>query len=129
MCVRVVGAAIARGEKTFAARRSAVMTEPLRWEFPGGKVEPGETDVEALSRELVEEFGVEVAVGELVGSAEITRGERILLLVVYRATLVGGEPTPSEHDMAGFFDDDALTNLDWAEADIPIVRALLARRR
>jgi 8-oxo-dGTP diphosphatase len=129
MRIRVVGAAIERDGQTFAARRSASMSEPLRWEFPGGKVEAGETDAEALARELVEELGVEIEVGAAFGAAEVTRGDRQIELVVYAATLLRGEPTPSEHDDAGFFDDDTLATLDWAEADVPIVRRWLAAKR
>jgi 8-oxo-dGTP diphosphatase len=64
--IRVVGAMIERDGKYLITQRPATATLPLLWEFPGGRVEPGETDEEALARELREEMAIEVAVGERV---------------------------------------------------------------
>lgn len=129
MRIRVVGAALVRDGRTFAARRSATMSEPNRWEFPGGKVEPGESDEQALRRELREELGIEATIHEAVGSATVRRGAREIVLTVYRAELRDGEPSAVEHAETGFFEDSALGGLDWAEADVPIVAEWLARRR
>jgi 8-oxo-dGTP diphosphatase len=126
--VRVVGAAIRRDGRWLAAQRSPSMSEPLRWEFPGGKVEPGETDEAALVRELGEELGVTVAVGSLIGIGHAARGERTIELRVHEASLLEGEPEPREHARLGWYTADELANLDWAEADVPIVRTLLSAR-
>ena len=109
----VVAAVIERDGLFLAARR----TEPAQlaglWEFPGGKVEPGEDDVAALIRECREELGVEIEVGEPVGPEYVVPGGTMVVRT-YRATLVAGEPAPIEsHD-----------ELRWLAAGTPEVRAL-----
>ena len=85
----VVGAAIVRDGRVLAARRSAPPATAGGWEFPGGKVEPGESAPAALIRECREELGVTVSVGELLGTAPIPPGFE---LHVYAATLAAGTP-------------------------------------
>src|SRR3954454_11639030 len=93
---RVVGgAAIVRDGRILAARRTAPASAAGRWEFPGGKVEPGETDAESLRREIVEELGVGISVARWL-DGEQPIGERYLLRVAV-ASLDAGEPTPTEH--------------------------------
>lgn len=125
--VRVVGGAVTREGTWLAAQRSATMAEPLAWEFPGGKVEPGESDEGALVRELYEELGVDVVTGPRIGSSSVTRGDRVIELIVYEAYLARGEPFATEHAALGWFEPAELRALDWAEADIPIVGALLTK--
>lgn len=124
----VVGAALRRGDRWLAAQRGPSMSEPLKWEFPGGKVEPGESDSAALVRELREELGVDIEVGEFVGLGTATRHGRLISLRVYEANLVGGEPVAVEHAGFGWFTKDELAALCWAEADVPVVGQLLSRR-
>src|SRR5215470_13641283 len=95
-----------------------------RWEFPGGKVEPGESEEEALVRECVEELGVAVAVGERVGD-DVPLGHGWAILRVYLATLLdGGEPQRLEHAELRWLGVQALDSVDWLPADAPIVAAL-----
>jgi 8-oxo-dGTP diphosphatase len=103
------------------------MREPDVWEFPGGKVEAGETDESALVRELREELGVEVCVGAFVAHASVARGDSRIELHVYEATIVSGEPQALEHAAVAFFTPEQLPDLRWAEADVPIVRVLVGR--
>ena len=118
----VVGAAIVRDGRLLAARRTTPASAAGRWELPGGKVEPGETDAESLRREIVEELGVEVTlVGWLPGEQPI--GERYLLRVAI-ATLDGGEPTPTEHDLLRWLAADELGDVDWLDSDRPFLREL-----
>ena len=114
----VVGAGIVRDGAVLAAHRR---TPPVGWEFPGGKVEDGETEAEALVRECREELGVGVAVGALLG--EVPHGP--IVLRVYRATLLTGEPAPlTDHDELRWCAVGELDALDWLPADAPLLAAV-----
>jgi 8-oxo-dGTP diphosphatase len=118
----VVGAAIVRGGRVLAARRMAPASAAGRWEFPGGKVEPGETEAESLVREIVEELGVRVTVlGWLAGEQPI--GARYVLRVGL-ASLDDGEPTPTEHDQVRWLSADELDDVDWLDGDRPFLAEL-----
>lgn len=94
------------------------------WEFPGGKVEPGESDVEALVRECDEELGVPVEVGDRVGR-DVRLGQGRAVLRIYAARLVGGgAPQPLEHAELRWLAADELDTVTWLPADAPIVAAL-----
>ena len=88
--IRVVGAMIERDGKYLITQRPPTATLPLLWEFPGGRVEPGETDEEALGRELREEMGIDVAVGERVIHVEHAYESYDIDFCVYRCRHVGG---------------------------------------
>jgi 8-oxo-dGTP diphosphatase len=118
----VVGAAIVRDGRVLAARRTTPADAAGRWELPGGKVEPGESDAESLVREVREELGVAVTVERwLAGAAEI--GETHLLRVAV-ARLVAGEPMPTEHDALRWLTADELGEVDWLEPDRPFLTEL-----
>ena len=123
---RVVGAAIIRDGRVLAARRTFPAEAAGRWEFPGGKVEPGETPDAALVREIAEELGCPITVdGWLAGAAAIGSTH---VLTVARATLLSGEPYPHEHDAVRWLSADELDDVDWLEPDRPFldeVRSLL----
>ena len=126
--VGVVGAAVVRDGRVLASRR----TEPPRlaglWEFPGGKVEPGEDDASALARELREELHVEVEVGERLGG-DLPIGTTAVLRV-YLCRLLAGEPALVDHDEHRWLGADDLLDVPWIPVDLPLVeqlRALLAR--
>lgn len=121
----VVGAVLERDGLILAARRGAGMTLPGAWEFPGGKVEPGEGPAEALRREIAEELGCTVAVGEHVATCEHESGSGIVILDTYRCALVAGEPRATEHDEIRWLAVSDLEGLDWSPADLPTVRRLL----
>ena len=122
----VVGAAIIRDGRVLAARRTFPAEAAGRWEFPGGKVEPGETPDAALVREIAEELGCAIAVdGWLAGEAAIGSTH---VLTVARGTLLSGEPHPHEHDAVRWLAADELDDVDWLEPDRPFldeVRSLL----
>ncbi|NUR29414.1 MAG: (deoxy)nucleoside triphosphate pyrophosphohydrolase [Catenulispora sp.] len=123
--VIVVGAAIVHDAAVLCARRSAPAHVAGKWEFPGGKVEAGETDVAALVRECREELGVEVAVGAQVG-ADARIDDRFTLRV-YLARLQPGQPEPlplEDHDLLAWVPRSELLGLDWLAPDVPIVEEL-----
>jgi 8-oxo-dGTP diphosphatase len=123
----VVGAALIRDGRVLAARRSAPPELAGRWEFPGGKCEPGETDAQALQRECAEELGVTVDVHELLGETPIRPG---LLLRIYRTRITSGEPKPlQDHDELRWLGPAELDTVDWLPADRPVLPAVSARLR
>lgn len=120
----VVGAAILRDGRVLAARRTAPPEAAGRWEFPGGKVEPGETAEAAVAREVAEELGCALTViGWLPG--EVPIGDRHVLTVAL-GTLADGEPEPHEHDAVRWLAADELDDVDWLDADRPFLPALRA---
>jgi 8-oxo-dGTP diphosphatase len=123
----VVGAAIVRDGRVLAARRTAPASAAGRWEFPGGKVEPGETEADSLVREVQEELGLRIRVERwLAGAEEI--GERYLLkvaLATIEAEAPGaGEPVPVEHDEVRWLAAAELGAVDWLDGDRPFLTEL-----
>jgi 8-oxo-dGTP diphosphatase len=120
----IVGAAIVENGRVLACARADPPEVAGRWEFPGGKVEPGETEIEALVRECVEELGVQVEVGVRVGG-DVPLAHGRAILKVYLAKLVdGAQPQRLEHAELRWLDAESLHSVDWLPADAPIVDAL-----
>ncbi len=132
--LQVVGAAIVDDGRVLVARRSGGPYDGL-WEFPGGKVERGESDLSALVRECAEELGVTVVpqafVGEVLLDGVVGGGAPgSSTLRVWWARLAGGEPVAHEHAELRWVDAGELGDLDWIPADrplLPAVRSLLRR--
>ncbi len=119
----IVGAAIVEEGRVLACERSEPAEVAGRWEFPGGKVEPGETEQEALVRECEEELGVTVQVGVRVGE-DVLLGHGRAVLRVYVATMLAGTPKAIEHAELRWLSADELNTVPWLPADAPIVAAL-----
>src|SRR5699024_10592023 len=124
--INVVGAVLVRDGKILAARRGADMALPGMWEFPGGKIEDGETHQQALARELAEELLCEAEVGEHVETTTHEYDFGVVTLSTYLCTLVSGEPQVTEHAEIRWLAPDELDDVVWAPADIPAVRRLRA---
>jgi 8-oxo-dGTP diphosphatase len=116
----VVGAALIAGGRLLAAQRAGPPELAGLWEFPGGKVEDGESDADALLRECREELGVVVDVGELVGELTVPVGR----LRVYRAGLVAGEPVAREHRALRWLGAAELFDVPWIPVDLELVGRL-----
>lgn len=127
--IEVVGAAIIKDGKVLAAQRSAEMYPPLKWEFPGGKVEKGESHVKALEREIFEELGIIVRVKDFIAKGSHETRDRKITLHVYMADIVEGEPQKKEHSSLEWIGIGEFERLDWAEADIPACREIVRRMR
>lgn len=130
MRIRVVAAAIVEDGRVLSARRSPDRARGGRWELPGGKVEPGETDAQALAREIEEELGLRVEVGAELAVSEHAYPDLTVLLVALACRITGGELALRDHDDARWLGPDELDQVAWAEGDLPLlpaVRALLER--
>lgn len=127
--VQVVAAIIERrgerGGRILICRRTAEQSHALKWEFPGGKVEPGETPQQALERELQEELGIRHAAGE-----EITRyeynypGKNPILLIFFRITEFEGEPANLIFHEIRWEPPQRLAEFDFLEGDTRFIRGL-----
>jgi len=120
----VVGAAIVDGERVLAAQRSDPPSLAGFWEFPGGKVDAGETDEAALIRECHEELAIDIMLGARVGR-DWPIGEHGVLRV-WLAAVAAGEPTAIEHAALRWLTVDELHDVAWVPADLPIVDRLAA---
>jgi 8-oxo-dGTP diphosphatase len=124
--VHVVGAAIIDGGRCLVTRRSATMSAPLKWEFPGGKVEVDEDPRDALRREVREELDIDIEVQRFLGRGQGRVGQRSILLDVYSAIWIGRTLRLTEHHELGWFTAEELDDLDWPEADYPLLPAVKA---
>lgn len=122
--IDVVGAVILRDSHVLCAQRGLVGALPGLWEFPGGKIEPGETPRMALEREIVEELNCRVLVGEQVASTTFEYHFGVVTLTTFYCELVEGTPVLTEHQAVVWLEPSALHTLDWAPADLPAVEAI-----
>jgi 8-oxo-dGTP diphosphatase len=121
--IHVTCAIIERDGLVLAARRSATMSMPLKWEFPGGKVDVGESLEECLSRELAEELGIHVKIGRALSPTTYRYPLFMITLYPFICVIASGQLTLHEHAELIWVPPWELHALDWAEADIPIVDA------
>lgn len=114
----VVAGALIRGSRLLVAQRARPPELAGRWELPGGKVAPGETERDALIRELAEELGLavgDVAIGGRLGADIPVDGG--ITLRAYRVRLLGGEPDARDHRALRWVTAAELPDLDWVPAD------------
>lgn len=124
--INVVGAVLTQGTKILAAQRGEGMSLSGMWEFPGGKIEEGETPQEALRRELEEELLCSAEIGEKVETTEYEYDFGIVILTTFFGTIVDNEPTLTEHSEVRWVEAAELGDLPWAPADIPAVDRVVA---
>ncbi len=125
--VEVAAAVIEADGRYLITRRTKGHLEGY-WEFPGGKVRPGETLPECLRREVREELGVEVSVGEKIEAVTWRYPNRTLVLHFFRCGLAGGEITPQEGQAFAWVAPDELEDYSFPPADASLIRRLRGAR-
>lgn len=123
----VTAAVIEEGGRVLVARRKRGDRYEGRWEFPGGKVERGETPEESLKRELREEMGIEVAVGDRLCACPFRAGEAPMELLVYRTRILSGKIVCHDHDEVRWVAAGDLGGYDLTDPDRRVVESLYPR--
>ncbi len=121
--IRVVAAIIADGDKYFATQRGYGEWKGY-WEFPGGKIEAGETPEKALRREIKEELDTEISVGDKLCTVEYDYLSFHLSMDCFLANVKSGTLTLKEHDVAKWLHRDELDSIDWLPADEIVIKEL-----
>jgi 8-oxo-dGTP diphosphatase len=122
---QVTAAILIKDNKILIAKRSAKGKVPHKWEFPGGKIENGETPEECLIREMNEEFGIKINVGAYFGNSIYDYSHGEIELLAFFVEWISGSMAPAVHDEIRWVTQEELGNYDFAPADIPIVDKLL----
>ncbi len=125
MLIKVTAAIIVKDNTIFIAKRGPEGRFAHRWEFPGGKIEPGESPEECLAREIEEEFGIEVNVEDFFTESLHTFPGGQILVHAFFCRWVGGSIHPIEHEEYRWVSAAELGNFDFAPADVPIAAKLM----
>ena len=121
--IQVTCALIEYDDRILCAQRSEKMSLPLKWEFPGGKLEKGETLEDCLRREIKEELGIDIYIKQrLPSNTHEYSKNKIIELIPFRCSLQTSEIDLKEHSKIEWSTVCQLEKFDWAEADIPIVQ-------
>jgi 8-oxo-dGTP diphosphatase len=127
--LHVACAIIGQEGKVLAAQRGATTSLPLKWEFPGGKIEAGESPEECLTRELMEELGIAVRIGTALAPSTHRYRDFTVTLYPFTCTMAGGNLTMHEHHDLIWIEPERMPELDWAAADLPIIDEYLESSR
>ena len=125
--IHVTAGVIRKDDRVLIARRPPGDALEGLWEFPGGKIEKGESSETCLARELHEELGIVVRVGRHLGSNTHAYPDKTVELLFFEVALVEGTPHPHEHDCMAWVTIPELSQYTFAPADVPFVEELLRR--
>lgn len=121
--VEVVAAVIYKDNNIFITKRSGGQFDGL-WEFPGGKIEQGETHIQTVTREIKEELDIEIEVKGYLTTVHYNYPNFALTMHLYWAQITEGTPKLLEHAEAQWLNKRALKNVDWIPADIAVIEAI-----
>ena len=122
MVAAVIKATNENGEPIIFATQRGYGEFKGGWEFPGGKIEEGETPQEALKREIMEELDTEISVGELIDTIEYDYTTFHLSMDCFWCEIVKGDLVLKEHEAAKWLTSNELNNVDWLPADITLIK-------
>jgi len=114
-------------DKVLAVQRSEKMKLPLKWEFAGGKIEKGETEIDCIKREIFEELNIEIEVKERLTPVSHQYPSFKIELIPFTAKYISGDLRLKEHSDFILADNKKLISLDWAEADLLILKEFITR--
>ncbi|MCG8483054.1 MAG: 8-oxo-dGTP diphosphatase MutT [Clostridia bacterium] len=120
----VTAAIIVQDGLILIARRGANENLAGKWEFPGGKIEKGESAQDCLKREIKEELNIEIEVGEFLGDSIYEYSNGVIRLLAYFCTIIEGEIELSVHDQVKWIEIEEFDKFDFAPADIPLIEKL-----
>ena len=123
--IKVTCSIITFQNKILAVQRSNRMSQPMKWEFPGGKIEPGETEIDCIKREIKEELNINIEVIERLTPSIYNYPNFTIELIPFTAIYVSGQLKLKEHHQYLLLEKNELHTLDWAEADLPIVNEMV----
>lgn len=123
--IDVTCAIIIIDNKILVTQRSEKMKLPLKWEFPGGKLEQDESKIDCIKREIKEEINIDIEVVKKLSNSVYDYGTFKINLIPFFANYTSGDIVLAEHKDFKLLDKSELLNLDWAEADLPIVEEFL----
>jgi 8-oxo-dGTP diphosphatase len=124
--INVTCAIILKGNKVLVTQRSEKMKLPLKWEFPGGKLESNETEQECIIREIKEELNINIEIIGKLSCCIFDYGSFNINLIPFISNYISGEIVLSEHKDFKWMKKSDLSSLDWAEADLPILKEFLS---
>lgn len=125
MITIVVTAAVIENQGNFLiAQRKKQSHQGMKWEFPGGKIEPGESPELCLAREIREELGINIEVGDIFKVISHNYGEKQVILLCYKCRMLSGTLSPIECEDFQWVTPEQMQGFDFAPADVPLVQAL-----
>ena len=125
--IHVTAAIIEENGRILLAQRKAGSHLALKWEFPGGKIEKGESLEQCLKRELKEELNVDCEIGDFFCENTYDYGDKLIHLITYRAKIISGVPRAIVHEQIAWVKKEELESYDMPEADVPIVRKIMSK--
>jgi 8-oxo-dGTP diphosphatase len=123
--IDVTCAIIIINNKILVTQRSEKMKLPLKWEFPGGKLEENESKIDCIKREIKEEINIDIEILKKLSNSIYNYGDFKINLIPFLAKHILGEIKLTEHRDYKLLEKAELLDLDWAEADLPIVEEFL----